>query len=84
MGAGANSANSAAIGASTIRSADADADSGAHAEDRPASRRPARVLGVEPLRVLEPDLRATVPADGFRLGAAVWLNGRGALRWPWQ
>ncbi|MDX3764192.1 MULTISPECIES: hypothetical protein [unclassified Streptomyces] len=48
---------------------------GVDAEDRPAARRPGRVLGGEPLRALESDLRATAPADGFRLGAAVWLNG---------
>jgi hypothetical protein len=48
---------------------------GVDAEVRPAARRPGRVLGGEPLRALESDLRATAPADGFRLGAAVWLNG---------
>ncbi|WP_405891926.1 hypothetical protein OG612_12400 [Streptomyces sp. NBC_01527] len=48
---------------------------GVDAEDRPAARLPGRVLGGEPLRALESDLRATAPADGFRLGAAGWLDG---------
>lgn len=81
MGAGANSANRAAIGASTIRSAGVDivpmpmpmpVRAGVDAEGRADW---VRVLRVEPLRALESDRRATAPADGFRLGAAVWLNG---------